>query len=461
MKKIVAAVIACLTIVSSAAFANGNLEFTFEKLESGQAGNTLLVVGGISGDEPGGFNAASLLITHYKINTGNVWVVPNLNFISIIKRLRGVYGDLNRKFASIKSSDPEFETIQKIKSIILDDQVDLILNLHDGSGFYRPEYQDKNHSPRRWGQTVIVDQEKIEIDRFGNLAEIAQQVVKEVNRNLLSAEHLYHVKNTKTHLGNAEMSKSLSYFAIRNRKPAFGLEASKSLKTHERTYYHLSLLEAYMDHLGIEYERSFELAAHAVEEAINSNIRLALCDDKILLEVANARNLLRFIPLKKAPQIVYKPSNPLLAIVHYGKGYRIHHGNRRITKIDPEYFEYDSSIDSVTMQIDGSEKRVRFGEMVTVGRSFSVVPQEGYRVNVIGFKRPGPRNESGITLKENDIQKRFSLDRTGHIYRVEVYKGKRFSGMVLVNFSDQDKNLFASNPSKFYLRTLPISEKLL
>jgi predicted deacylase len=170
MKNFIATVLVCLLALAKTAFANGHLDFTLHKLESGRAGTTLLVVGGIQGDEPGGFNAASLLATEYKIRKGNVWVVPNLNFKSIIKRSRGVYGNLNRKFASIKSKDPEFNTIEKIKKIILDEQVDVILNLHDGSGFYRSRYVDPMHNPKRWGQSVIIDQERIKFERFSNLA---------------------------------------------------------------------------------------------------------------------------------------------------------------------------------------------------------------------------------------------------------------------------------------------------
>ena len=75
--------------------------FTLHKLQSAVAGPTILIIGGIQGDEPGGFTAASLLVTDYEISRGEVWVVPNLNFESIIKRSRGVYGDMNRKFLKI------------------------------------------------------------------------------------------------------------------------------------------------------------------------------------------------------------------------------------------------------------------------------------------------------------------------------------------------------------------------
>jgi predicted deacylase len=149
MKKSLSIVFVCFLAIAKTVFASGDLDFTLHKLESGQPGATLLVVGGIQGDEPGGFNAASLLVTNYKIRKGSVWVVPNLNFISIIKRTRGVHGDLNRKFASIKHTDPELDTIEKIKAIILNDQVDVILNLHDGSGFYRPYYIDRRQARSR------------------------------------------------------------------------------------------------------------------------------------------------------------------------------------------------------------------------------------------------------------------------------------------------------------------------
>jgi len=451
VKKFLSTFLLCLFISLSPAFANKHMDFTLHKLESGKPGNTLLVIGGIQGDEPGGFNAASLLVTHYKIRKGSVWVVPNLNFISIIKRTRGVYGDLNRKFATLRRSDPEFQTISKIKALILDDRVDLILNLHDGSGFYRPVYLDRKRNPHRWGQSIIIDQEKIESRRFGNLDEVAGKIVEAVNRHVLSEEHCYHVKNTRTRLGDQEMAKTLTYYAICNLKPAFGVEVSKSFLTHKRAYYHLQALEAYMDFMGIEYERTFKLSANGVREAINRNVRLAFYDNRIFLDVSNARKRLGYIPLKRASKVVFRPSNPLIAVVESGKGYRVFHGNRRITRLHPEYFEYDDSIETITMNIDGEEERVKFGDMVGVKKSFLVMAKKGYRVNVIGFKKPNISNESDVRIQQEDIMRRFSIDKSGHIYRVEVYKEDKFSGMVLVNFSKNLQDLFASEHSKVSL----------
>ncbi|MCD4668556.1 MAG: deacylase, partial [Sulfurimonas sp.] len=193
---------------------SANNHFDFDLIKKGKDNNnTLLVIGGIQGDEPGGFISASLLATHYEITEGSVWIVPNLNFYSIIKRSRGPYGDMNRKFAHLSKKDPEYETVERIKSYIKDDSVKLVVNLHDGSGFFRPTYEDKLHSPHRWGQCSIIDQKSLNIEKYGNLAEISAQVVSYVNENLMDDEHKYHVHNTKTKDGDKEMEKTLTYFA--------------------------------------------------------------------------------------------------------------------------------------------------------------------------------------------------------------------------------------------------------
>jgi len=447
MKKLLAAVVFFLFLVVEPALANNPVDFALYKLESGRSGNTLLVIGGIQGDEPGGFNAASLLVTHYNIRRGNIWVVPNLNFISIINCSRGIHGDLNRKFASIKDTDPEFNTIEKIKAILLDDQVDVILNLHDGSGFYRPRHIDRAHSPSLWGQSIIIDQERIETSPFGNLGEIARRIVSDVNNHLFAEEHAYHVKNTRTRQGDKEMEKTLTYYAVRNLRAAFGVEVSKTFSTNERAYYHLRVLESFMDLLGIEYDRNFSLSSRGVGDAIEGNVKLAFFDNRLFLDIENARERIRYVPLKKASEISFTPSNPLIAVVESGQSYRVFHGNRKVTRLYPEYFDYDSSIDAIGMQIDGEEKNVDFGEVVHVEESFRVVPKEGYRANVIGFKKPGVVNESGIVVRKDHIQEKFSVDKTGQRYRVEIYRGEKFSGMVLVDFGHKNENLIASTPA--------------
>jgi hypothetical protein len=199
--------------------------------------------------------------------------------------------------------------------------------------------------------------------------------------------------------------------------------------------------------LGIEYERSFSLSANGVKGAIYNNVKLAFYDNRIFLDVTNARKRLGYIPFRKSAEIVYRSSNPLIALVESDQGYRVFHGNRRITRIYPEYFEYDFSTEGINIQIDGEERKATFGDMLGVQESFMVMPKKGYRVNVIGFKKTGISDESGVMIGQEDVMKRFSVDKSGSIFRVEVYKDDKFSGMVLVNFSDENENLIASEPS--------------
>jgi hypothetical protein len=426
--------LACACLAYADTSAASRLEFSLHRSHEQVPGNTILVVGGIQGDEPGGFNAASLLATNYRFQKGAVWVVPNLNFESIVRRSRGIYGDMNRKFPAVPPSDPDFDSVEKIKRIITDPRVDFVFNLHDGSGFYRHEYLDRWHNPRRWGQSIIVDQESIEPIRFGDLGANARSVANSVNGQLFKDEHAYRVKNTRTREGDLEMAKTLTYYAINNGKPAVGLEASKSLPTHLRAFYHLRVLEAYMRRFGIEFERGFDLSPESVKATIDNNVRVSLYDNRVLINITNARRRLGYVPLKKNAEIEYRASNPLVAIMNQGSHFRVSYGNRRITELHPQFFDYDASRRFIALRVDGERKAVGFGRMVEVTESVAVEPQDGYRVNVIGWRRSGVKNESGFEIRKGEIARRFSVDNDGTTFRIEVYKGKKFTGMVLVKF---------------------------
>ncbi|MFH1985865.1 MAG: M99 family carboxypeptidase catalytic domain-containing protein [Pseudomonadota bacterium] len=413
------------------------LEFNLYQ-RCGQApGKTVLIVGGIQGDEPGGFNAAALLLTHYAFTRGNVWVVPNLNFPSIIKRSRGVYGDLNRKFDQIPPADPEYRTIQRIKKIITSGEVDLVLNLHDGSGFHREHHIDDLRNPDRWGQSVIIDRESMGPGALEDLTGNAVAVVAQANRRLMDSEHVFSVMNTQTHLGNIEMAKTLTYFAVQNGKPAYGLEVSKSFPTHLRAYYHLSLVEAFLDMAGIGYQRQMPLAPEPVLEAIDNNVRLSFHDHRVVLTADNARRNLRYFPLRKDSALDFIASNPLLTVIATDDTISVHHGNRDLVRISPSYYDYDDDLHQIDMLVDGRLVRVGFGEIVDVKTSFTVVPIDGYRTNVIGFTRHGADDEAGMAIRQSDIMNRYSMDRSGWVFRVEVYRDPKFAGMVLVNFNPQ------------------------
>ncbi|MDL2216544.1 deacylase, partial [Desulfovibrio sp. OttesenSCG-928-M14] len=437
-------------------FVRASAPFLLQKLGDGQ-GPTLLVVGGIQGDEAGGFSAAALLATHYRILSGSVWVVPDLNFPSILQRHRGIFGDMNRKFAAIDPADPEFDTVARIKSVLLDEKVSLILNLHDGSGFYRPVWEDALRNPKRWGQSVIIDQEYMEAPRFNRLFETAGFVESEVNRALLDPGHRYHTYNTLTARGNLEMAKTLSWFAVRNGKPAFGIEASKEFGTEFRAYYHLNVIEAFMRRMGIDFERTFELSPAGVMAALNSGLAVSAFDGRLVLDLDDVRQVLNHVPFKKAVEPAERVSKPLLALVRDKQrgDWRVAYGNRTLTRLNPDYMEFDESLTHVDMVVDGQELRAPLGGAVSVARSFLVRAPEGCRVNAIGAQKEVKGSEANVTLVRSDFMPRFSVDKSATLYRVELYKGRAFAGMILVRFIDEAR----PNPHKNPAHDRPLTAK--
>lgn len=409
--------------------------FDFDFIKKGeQDDNTLLIIGGIQGDEPGAFMAASLIATHYDIKKGSVWVIPNLNFYSIIKRSRGPYGDMNRKFAKLSPKDPDFNAVERIKKYIRSDEVKLILNLHDGSGFYRKKHINNKFSPNRWGQCSIIDQSTLNIEKYGDLETISKKVVSDINENLLRPRDVYGVKNTKTRLGDKEMEKTLTYYAINNGKAAFANEASKVLPLHERVYYHLLAIESYMDIMGIEFERKFEVTASKIKDVIDHDIYISFYDEKIKLPLSKVRNLLKYFPINKDGVLDFTPSNPLMTIVKEGKEYIIHYGNRKLAKLHPDYIKFIEDERDIKMSIDGQDKSVKFGDIIYAKNTFNIEAIKDLRVNVIGYVNKKHKNEVDITINKKEVQKRFSIDKDGDLFRIEFYKKDDFAGMVLLGF---------------------------
>ena len=471
MKRLLLCTLLCCSLFSTGVEAsNSPLAFSLHKLGSGKGGNTVLVVGGIQGDEPGGFHAASLLITNYTIEDGNVWVVPNLNFPSIVSRSRGSNGDLNRKFATIAATDPDLEVIERIKSIIVNPQVNMVLNLHDGSGYYREKHQDDMHGPHRWGQSVIIDQEHIDAGQFTNLGDIARDILKTVNKGQ-GSKTTYSLKNTKTGEGDVEMAKSLTYFAINQRKAAFGIEASKSLNKAARVCSHLRVIEAFMRYAGIRFKRNFSLDVVSVERAMSSNRQIAFYDNRVYLGMENIRNQVSYFPVSRKRILDFATWNPLITVVpSSNQKLDVFHGNEKITTLLPEYFDVDEAAEhppKVRFLVDGQAVDAAMGQVIRAKKQISVVPLKGYRVNFIGFSQPGTRDEAGITIKKEDFVKSYSLNTKGNIFRAEFYRAdpktssEKFAGMINISFSDDNTGTqvaAAMLPSSEIIREATIPE---
>jgi hypothetical protein len=411
---------------------SANLHFSLYKKDGQIQGNTLLVIGGIHGNEPGGYYAPSFLVRFYKIKKGSLWVVPNLNFDSLIKYRRGIYGDMNRKFAFISKKDKDYQIVMDIKKIILNPKIDMILNLHDGHGFYRNSWQNSIFNPAAWGQACIIDQEKINTKKFGNLGEIARNVANKLNTGLRKNYHCFNVKNTKTKFKDEQMRLSLTYFAITHGKPAFAIETSKNIKDlPTKVYYQLRAIEEFMKILGIEYERSFELNIENIKKLLKLK-GVVIINYNTILPLDNLDKVIRFFPITNK-NVIFKSEDPLVAVIKEKNYYVLYEGYHRLSVLYPQYFKSYCKLNEIKVEVDGKTIDVKIPSIIEVKNYFKVINSDK-RVNIIGFSHKG--NEANIKITKNKLLKRYSIDKNGKIYRVEIYDKKSFCGMFLVKFKE-------------------------
>ncbi len=120
-----------------------NLEY-FYYGESTPTNKTILILGGIHGNEPAGSKAILQLmndinINKVKINNNRIIFVPYVNYCALRLNKRQVpfIGDLNRKFPITENyNEDDLNPIVK-KIIIMMKQSDFIIDFHEGWGFYK------------------------------------------------------------------------------------------------------------------------------------------------------------------------------------------------------------------------------------------------------------------------------------------------------------------------------------
>ena len=239
-------------------FAGTNYELKVYKIQGKMPGKTILIIGGIQGDEPGGFLSADLY-ADMKLAQGNLIVVPRANFYSIVLNRRQINEDMNRKFSEPSKKNYEAQVVHILKQLIRES--DCLLNLHDGSGFYFDTWQNEMKNPMRYGQSIIIDCETYTISKTNKvlrLGKMAQQAVNEINKNITNPENLFHLNNHRTQDQNTlhpEQRKSATYYALyKCGIPAFGIESSKSLPLKTRIYHHNLAINAFMKGFNIKPE---------------------------------------------------------------------------------------------------------------------------------------------------------------------------------------------------------------
>ncbi len=118
--------------------------------DTGIEGKSIVIVGGIHGDEIAGWQAADLLHKSLKtyITSGKVLIIPHVNQVAINEERRygENYGDLNRTF--LGEGDKESVALSnEIRERIYEFEPDLIIDHHESLN---------NYMNKRLGNTIII-----------------------------------------------------------------------------------------------------------------------------------------------------------------------------------------------------------------------------------------------------------------------------------------------------------------
>lgn len=252
-----------LCAAPSGAESLGRYDFTFFEgtqypltvffLHGDQDGPTIMVQGGIQGDEPSGFITAQLL-THARVRKGNLIIVPRANVPSINLRTRQINVDMNRRFDRDYNAFYEDRLARVVRFLLA--QSDALIHLHEGSGFYHPTYVDSLRNPMRYGQSIIID--AMVYGRL-NLGRAVDDVLAELNPHISPKSYRFQLFNTRTFddaTNYAEMRKSLTCYALTTLNiPALAVEVSKSITQLDwKVQRQMEATLALLRHYGVDVE---------------------------------------------------------------------------------------------------------------------------------------------------------------------------------------------------------------
>ncbi len=440
-------------------FKGTDYELNVYKIHGKTPGKTILIIGGIQGDEPGGFLSADLY-ADMRLERGNLIVVPRANFYSILLNRRQVNEDMNRKFMETSERNFETQVVTILKGLIAES--DCLLNLHDGSGFYSDTWQSDMRNPMRFGQSIIVDCERYSDPKTGNVTELgnmARKVIDEINKNIdnskLSFNFNDHRTNEQTTL-HPEQRKSATYYALFSCGiPAFGIETSKTLPLETRILHHNLAVNAFMKMFDIKPE----VPGITVEKPtvkylvakVNDQTPVVVADGETLnvapgdtikithiegnyergytvdIEAYGSINdLNKPFSINKPTRVVVRKDHNLCGSISISLN-----GNNKsrntITKI-PRVVYFKCKINRKELYFpNGTHVDILKGdqiELVDVGTIPESCP--GVVVNLKGYVADVPVNTGEdrgcIVNTDRDLWKRYSLYKKGRIYQVVVLK---------------------------------------
>ncbi len=406
----------------------------------------MLIFGGIHGNEPGAYLTAEKL-TALKLKKGTVIIVPRVNFYSIMKNVRGYFGDMNRKFVKgeeKKKRDPDSKIVRILKQLM--SEADIFINLHDAWGFHKRYHKN-------FGQCIIVDAAGVYSKKFNrkiDLEKIGKEIVRKVNKQIKNPKHLFAFWNTETEKKHKEkkleaMKFTATFYAYKVYNiPAFGVESSKNIRSDElKVKYHLLVLNELFRIFGIipenkitpelkkpefYYAKIFNSEGNEYIVPAKSTLWIRKGEEISVSEIVGSRKFgwasdilgwggendrnKKFSPIKETVVL-------------------IKHDYKRVAKFK---IKPSVKIPYAIITIDGKQRKISAGERLRLKESDTIVLRSAHlngKELTLDFKGFALKNrinrgdDRNIKIAYKELQPEFSLSKNGKIYKVEA-KLKRF-----------------------------------
>ncbi len=140
-------------------------ETPWRVVDSGEPGPTVLVIGGVHGNEPAGYRAAGQ-VSYWPIVRGRLVVLPRVNRLGLSANIRWAPDcrndrdrrDLNRNFPTQERLEPQTPQCQAVWQFVADHDPDWAFDLHEGFDFHRL-------NSKSVGSSVIAFPEQVEFAR--------------------------------------------------------------------------------------------------------------------------------------------------------------------------------------------------------------------------------------------------------------------------------------------------------
>lgn len=198
------------------------LETTLHIITAPEPGPTVMIIGGVHGDEPAGYLAAEIIAT-WEVDRGVLLVLPRACVPAIEANDRFTAGmdDLNMYFPGNASGNATERLAAAIYGVMEEFRPDWVIDLHEAQEFERVQY-------RALGQTIIYPYD-------GLYVEVVDEIIERLNLTIAEELHQYQIKRGGWPGGSIRAARSLDL-------ETFTTESTRKLPIEDRIDQQLAIV---------------------------------------------------------------------------------------------------------------------------------------------------------------------------------------------------------------------------